>query len=181
MAVAQYLAAGVVAPVVQDPAQRNNVGALRIWSLQEIRARAREAARQARSCDVFGGDLTDRRQVRDDALDVREPASDLRRDSAHAASDIHNTMERLEIEARGNLLALNYTLCVHQRAEPPQAGRIAVDGCERVRRVCPRRRYPLRRILADGIRKELPEVKEGTGYPNQRRQVDRRLRRAVIA
>jgi hypothetical protein len=105
-AIAQDRPARLVAPVVQDVAQHDDVRPGWIGPGDEIRGHRGEASGQAVGLDVLARNDAHRLQVRDDASQMGMLEPDLDRLPSRAARDVHDAGVSREIETLGDELPL---------------------------------------------------------------------------
>jgi len=179
-AVAQDRAADLVAPVVQDVAEEDHVGAGGVRPRNQIRGNRCEPVVQPGGGDVLPGDDTDRFEVGDDAAEMRMLDADRDRLPARSARHIHDAATGCEVESFGNQLPLRHADGVHQLRELAERRWIGIQGRERIGGIDAKRLAPARRILPQCLREVARHGVERVD-PRHRAELHGRSRGAELA
>jgi len=118
---AKYCEAGVVAPIVEDVAQQNHVGAVGIRARDQICGFGGEAVAETARLYTFTGNTAHGLEIRDDALQVGMLETDRDRLPAWATCHIHDAAAVTEVEGFGDELSLRDAEAIHHVGESTQA------------------------------------------------------------
>src|SRR4051794_33073320 len=127
MTVPKDLVAMFIIPVVEYPGEGDDICAVGIWTLEQVRVPRYKTAGESRGRDSLIGQFADGWEVHDDALNVAVFLADVNNQSAGATRNVQYTFALGKVECVRHYLALRNAVRTHQSAEAPQGFAILVD------------------------------------------------------